>query len=412
MILAWMQWPSPSSTLRISTGQTSGVYYSNAIKYKEKLAHYGVTLEVLPSAGSAQNLERLRDAQGSADLAFVQGGFGFLGNELDNQLGVSVQTLANVDIEPVWIFASKNIDSLSQLRGQRVSLGLQGSGSRYVALALLDQVRLRSQDVSVSELSGIEAADALEKGQLDAMIFVSAPQAPAVRALITSPNIHLVQLKRNAALAEHLPYLEPQLLPQGKFDASGKYPPQDVTLLTTSASLLTRSSLAPALQRLATQAAKEVHKSAGILNHAGEFPSLRQIDFATAAQTRDVLANGLSWLESTFPFWWAQWITRVLLICIPFALLAWWLGRVVPVYLLWKLQAQVNRWYGELKYIEHDLSSVKTNSLNLAGLTARLQLMNRELTDFNAPVELMPRYYTLRQHFDFVFSNLQKMRGR
>ncbi len=413
MVLLWMQWPIPAAHLTITSGQPEGVYYANAKRYAEKFAHYGVTLDVLESAGSPQNLKRLQDAAHTADLAFVQGGFGYLGSQLDNEAGKGLQTLATVDIEPVWIFSSKQgIDSLAQLKGFRVSIGAKDSGSRFVAESLLKEVRLQAQELTISELTGMAAVTALQKGELDAMIFVSSPSAMAVKALMASASVQLVQLKQSSALAERVPYLEPQLLAEGKFDASGKYPPKDMVLLTTTASLVTRESLAPALKRLATHVTKEVHQQAGILHQAGEFPSLRRLDFASASQSRAVLAHGLSWVEATFPFWWAQLLTRLLLICLPIMLLAWWLARVIPGVLLWRMQTQVSRWYGELKYIEHDLLPEKVHGLSLIVFGTRLKQMERELTAFNAPSELMPRYFTLRHHFDFVSHRLQKKKGR
>lgn len=45
-----------------------------------------------------------------------------------------VQTLANVDIEGVWVFSKqRDLHSLVQLRGLRVAAGPAGSGHRVLA---------------------------------------------------------------------------------------------------------------------------------------------------------------------------------------------------------------------------------------------------------------------------------------
>lgn len=64
--------PAPPSRIVISTGGEAGAYYQFAKRYAAILARDGITLEVLTSAGSLQNLERLK--AGEADVAFVQGG--------------------------------------------------------------------------------------------------------------------------------------------------------------------------------------------------------------------------------------------------------------------------------------------------------------------------------------------------
>ena len=57
---------------------------------------------------------------------------------------------------------------MAQLRGQRVSIGDPGSGTRRLARALLGQVRLAPEDIVESKLQGLPAVDALRQGLLDA----------------------------------------------------------------------------------------------------------------------------------------------------------------------------------------------------------------------------------------------------
>ena len=84
------------------------------------------------SEGSQQNLDRLRSPASTFDLAFIQGGFGYLGNAAGRSGLSRVETLVNVDIEPVWIFSkTRDIESLLDLQGLRVAVGPNGSVSRH-----------------------------------------------------------------------------------------------------------------------------------------------------------------------------------------------------------------------------------------------------------------------------------------
>jgi uncharacterized protein len=410
---AWMQWPIAPARVVMTTGQEDGVYFANAQRYAKVFAGYGVELVILPSAGSSQNIDRLQDPNNPADLAFVQGGFGLLGNRFESALQSQIQTIANVDIEPVWIFTSQpTIDHITQLRGLRLSIGPEGSGSRRAALDLLSQGGLQAKDITVVAKSGLQAATALQNGEIDAMIFVSSPLAPTVRALVAAPGVQLAQFKHNAALAERMPYLELRLLAKGSIDEKAKHPSKDHTVLTATASLVARQSLPAEIKRLAAAVAMQVHASAGPLNLAGEFPSFRRVDFATAYEAREVLARGLPWLASVFPFWWAQFITRLLLIVLPITLTCWLVSRWIPRLLLMKMQEQVTGWYGELKYIEHDMHQSKLGGKDLSVFYTRLQEMDKVLARFNTPPELMARFFTLRQHVDFVTHGLLRLRGR
>ena len=66
----------------------------------------------------------------------------------------------------------------------------------------------------------------------------------------------MANIRKSAAITERNPYLESRLLAQGTLDA--RLPPRDVTLLTTSASLVAREGLHPALKRLAIAVAMPV----------------------------------------------------------------------------------------------------------------------------------------------------------
>jgi TRAP-type uncharacterized transport system substrate-binding protein len=66
--------PAPPDTLTITAGPVGSSFWNAAQRYKAILARNGITLQVLPSAGSMENLERLSDPRTSVDVGFVQSG--------------------------------------------------------------------------------------------------------------------------------------------------------------------------------------------------------------------------------------------------------------------------------------------------------------------------------------------------
>jgi TRAP transporter TAXI family solute receptor len=404
-------YPMPPTRLSITTAGTDGAYYLHAQRYAERFAAHGITLDIQPSAGSQENLERLRQAANPSDLAFMQGGFGYLGSSLERRDRSRVETLVNVDVEPVWVFTrGREIDSLNQLQGLRVAIGPEGSGTRKVALKLLEQARIDARDLTLSPLTSSPAVQALRQNAVDVVFIVAAPESFVVQNMLILPGIHLANIRKSAAITERNPYLESRLLAQGTLDA--RIPPRDITLLTTTASLVAREGLHPALKRLAIAVAMDVHAGGGLFHRAGDFPSLRRIDFPTAPQARETLTHGLPWLERLLPFWWAQVVERVLLIVLPLILLALWLMRLIPAYLRWILESRVNRWYGELKFIENDLGQESLSGLDLTRFLLRLNGIDKAMMAFATPRDLMARCYTLHQHIEFVRQRLYRMRGR
>jgi uncharacterized protein len=405
----WM--PMPPDQITISTGRVGGMYQEHATRYAKALRSHGIEAKVLESAGTGENLERLRKADGSVQVAFVQGGYAL--SEASLSLNAGIETLAQVDVEPVWVFSRfKDVDSLLRLQGTRVAIGQVGSGSRAVAMRMLEQVRLDPNDLMISESVGMETVDALRTGRIDAMIFVAAPAAPVVQALLQSPNVYMATLKRSAAMIERLPYLDARFVAAGSLNPQTKQPAQDMVLLSTIASVAVREDLHPMIKRILADITRQLHSGPGTLHRAGEFPHLKRVEFPSSQQARDVLHNGLPWLERSLGSRASQWVYRLLLLGVPLALLALLLSKLIPAYLRWLMESQINRWYGELKYIENDLITSQPGGLEIARFRNALRQINEQVTQFEAPRSYFQRMYLLKQHVGFVHAKLDTTHGR
>jgi uncharacterized protein len=266
------------------------------------------------------------------------------------------------------------------------------------------------KDVILSAYVGLESVQALRQGTVDVVLLVAPRESTTVQNMLNLPGIQLANLHRSAAIIERNPYLEVSLLPQGAMDS--RIPARDTTMLTMATSLVARENLHPALKRLAIAAAMDVNTTGGLFHRAGDFPSLRRIDFPTAPLARATLTNGLRLHERLLPFWWAQFAERIVVLVLPVTLLALWLMLRIPDYMRWALQSRVNRWYGELKFIENDLNQQDVSGLDLTRFLLRLNNIDKSVLAFRCPKDLMARCYTLHQHIEFVRQRLYRMRGR
>lgn len=128
-----------------------------------------------------------------------------------------------------------------------------------------------------------------------------------------------------------------------------------------------------------------------------------------------MLLRGLSGPEAWMPFVPAQWLQRLVVIGLPLSLLGIGLMHLIPAFLHWRLVARLSSWYGELKFIEHDLlvrRVVDVGGMELSRINARLEAIMAATARMRLPPELQPRWYTLRQHIAFVRSQLERYRGR
>src|SRR6266850_2136494 len=110
------------------TGGTEGSSFQiSANRYREILARQGVTLKVLPSQGSLENLKRLSDPKLQVDIGFVQGGLSALGDS------TRLVSLGSVFYVPVWAFyrAPKRIPGL----GGDAAQGERNRGRRTIEVA-------------------------------------------------------------------------------------------------------------------------------------------------------------------------------------------------------------------------------------------------------------------------------------
>jgi uncharacterized protein len=403
----WM--PMPPDRIVVTSGGTGGMYREHAGRYALALQQYGVTAEVQESAGTGENIKRLQEGQ--AQVAFAQGGYAL--SEINKAQSAGIETIAQVDVEPVWVFSRfKDVDSLLRLQGTRVAIGQAGSGSRAVAIRMLEQMRLDPKDLIASESVGMESVQALREGRIDAMIFVAAPTAPVVQALLQSPGVYLATLRRSAAMTERLPYLEPRFVAAGSLSSKNQQPAQDTVLLCTVASVIVREDLHPMIKRILADTATQLHSGAGPLHRAGEFPHLKRVEFPSSEQARQALRNGLPWVEKKLGVQGSQWLYRILVIGLPLAFLAWLLSRMIPGYLRWLMESRINRWYGELKFIENDLKTSKPGGLEMARFRGQLRNIGEQVNAFEAPRSYMQRVYLLKQHVTFVNGRLQNAHGR
>ena len=156
--------PAPPSTLTISAGPDGSTFWNAAQKYKEILARNRITLNILPSEGSLQNLKRLSDPKSNVDVAFVQDGVA------PGPASEGLMSLGSVAYVPLAIFYhGPTIARLSEFKGLRLAVGAEGSGTRELALALLKANGIvPGGPTKLLPLSGDDAAQALVAGKIDA----------------------------------------------------------------------------------------------------------------------------------------------------------------------------------------------------------------------------------------------------
>ena len=406
--------PSPPRALLMSTGVTDGAYHRFGLRYQEVLRANGITLQLMPSSGGMENIRRLND--GTVSVAFVQGGTGLLAADPGAPPeSTALRSLATVAYEPVWIF-THTLDlskGLGALAGKRIAVGVADSGNLQVANQLLASygVLPNAGGTTFVMEGGTAAAQMLIEHQIDAVIMIVAPQAPAVQQLLANDKIRLTSLEQAEGLAQRYPYFQTITLRRGAVDPARDLPPSDIHLLATTANLVVRDDVHPALAYLLLEAARQIHSQPSLIHRPGEFPNPRDTDYPLSDQAERYFKNGRPFLQNYLPFWIAIYAQRLLLLLVPLAAILLPLTRVLPSVTHWRRQGRLYRRYGELKYLERDLNERRLDDAERSAAHAQLDGIEKEIVRTKFPLDFSDRVYTLRQHVDYVRARLDRQAG-
>lgn len=394
--------PAPPRHLTISTGSETGAYYTYAKRYASLLAAKGITLEIKISSGSQQNLERLKN--GEADIALMQGG---VVEKLEEDESSELRSLGSVAYEPVWVFyrSEYRIDKLFRLAGRRIAVGEEGSGIRGLAVSLLEANEISPNSKSLVPIAGLNAAEALQKGEIDAAFIVAAPESPVVQVLLRSPGVRVMSFSQADAYTRRFPFLSKIVLPRGVVDLVRDTPPRDTVLLTTTANVVAREGLHPALASLLLQAMAEVHGKSGFFQKDGEFPVYKDLTFAISDEAQRYYKSGPPFLQRYLPFWLAVLVERLIVLVVPVVVLLLPLLKLAPSIYTWRVRSKVFRCYGELKFLENELRQ-GNDPVRTDEYLKRLACIEDYANSLNIPLAFSDLIYTLREHINLVRAKL------
>ncbi|MBI3527259.1 MAG: C4-dicarboxylate ABC transporter substrate-binding protein [Betaproteobacteria bacterium] len=399
--------PAPPDTIVISTGAIDSGYHMFAQRYQEILARDGVKLELLPSAGSQENVSRLLDEKSAVEVGFLQGGSAFATNAPE------LVSLGSLYYEPLWVFyRGPEIHDFGGLHGKKLAIGPEESGTRALALQLLAVNATVMPPTLLLPENGQRASEMLLQGRIDAVFMVEPPESPLVEQLVSAPGIRLLNLDRAEAYTRRFPALTRLTLPQGVFDFVKNVPARDVTLISPTANLLAVDGLHPALAYLLMRAGSEIHGGAGLLHKAGDFPAPLNSEFPLSAEAKRYYKSGPPFLQRYLPYWAAVLVDRLWITLLPVLALLLPLGRIAPAVYRWRVRSRIYRWYAKLKEVELELE-LDDNSTpeKLTELLTRLDQIERAVNRINTPLAYTDNLYAFRQNVDLVRQRVRAQLG-
>lgn len=407
----WYADPPPPRHVLMATGSPGGSYELLGKKYAEFFAKKGVILELVPTKGAQENLARVSDRNDPVQAAFVQAG-------VAHPKSISgIQSLGSVGYDPIWFFYNGpelKYSDFEVVHGhskffshRRVSVGVDGSGTHAQTMRILKVTGLDRADLNFVNLSGEKAVDALRSGEIDGAFIVDAYDAPNVQALLNDPKIRLVTFKRAEAFTKLIPYLHILKVPEGSFALNRNFPSEDLKLVATTTNLLIDDRMHPAIQFLFLEAATEINGRESFFSRRGEFPAFKDSLVPESPVAVHYEKNRYPLLSSYFPFWLAEFISRLVFIFLPFCVLAYPALHALPSFRTRRMYNKINRLYGELKTFEQDLLT-NFDDAKRDEYLKKLDLLEYQALNIKVSKRLAGDYYALRTSIDYVRNCLNR----
>jgi TRAP-type uncharacterized transport system substrate-binding protein len=388
---------APPKTIHFVSGPDGSSFRNQAEKYQKILARDGIKLEILPSRGALDNLDKLANRAVKVDVGFVQGGLAE-GRDLPDL--PRLVSLGSVYPQPLMVYCrgTEPVEFLSQLKGKRLAVGPEGSGTRVLALKLLKANDVEGPPTTLLELTGDDAAKELVAGTIDAAFLMGDSATPtAMKSLRGLPDVQLMSFRQADGYLRKFRFLSKLTLPEGAMDLGKDYPPRTMTLIGPTVELVARDDFHPALSDLLIRAAREIHGAPGMFRNAGEYPAPLARDFPISADAERYYKSGEQFLYKRLPFWLASLVDRLLVVLLPLLVVIVPATRLAPALYRWRVRSRIYRWYGALMAIEREMRGQHTPE-EKEHVRARLDDIARAVSELKTPPSFGDQLYVLRDH--------------
>jgi uncharacterized protein len=405
--------PAPPKSFVLSAATKGSPYYVLAMQYKEELAKLGARLNVLESQGSFDNLKGLKDPASDVQTGIVQGG---LSNSID---APNLRSMGRLLTEPVWIFyrGSEKLDHITQLKGKRILIGPDGSGTAFLARKLLDANGITAENSTPIPMQLPDYVDTFAKDAADAGFLVLGAEAKTVQRLLRQPGTNLMNMAQADALIQRFPYLSPVMLRQGVVDFAQNVPPADTSLVATRAMLLVRDDLHPALEAVLAQAVHAVQSRPTLAGNGdsklfalGADALLDDPEFPMANGARRIYKSGADWFQRIKPFWIASLLDRAAILILPVIGIIFPMFRLLPAFYNWRMRRRILYWYKELKNLENDLPKSAGPDL-IEKKEQELDRIEEGVRRISVPIRFVAELYNLRVHIESVRRRIELLAG-
>ena len=393
--------PAPPSKFTIATGAKNQTYEAVGKRYQDILARSGVGVELRVTNGAGDNIKLLDDPASGIKVGIAQGGIS------DSNRSPDLLSLGRINYQIYWLFqrAAEASDDLRQLKGKRIAVGPEGSGQRATTEKILGASGVNYDNTTLLNLTTQAAATALDDGRIDALFLPIALDAAILQSLLENRRLRPMNFTEGETLVRIFPFLVRLVLPRAVIDFQRILPATDIALLAAPNIVLVRKDIHPELVALLARTIVEAHGRPGIVQHAGEFPTLIDPEYPMAQIATDFYKNGPSFLSRYLPFWMLSYAQRSVAVLVIVFAIGLPLFNYVPRLYLWFLRGKMGRIYRRLRAVEKSMQSELTVA-QAEGLRGDLESIDQAATTLSVPMRQSALLFALKTHINLTRTRL------
>lgn len=302
----------PPGNTTIASGQSGSTTQKMSESFQQTFSNYGLKLTILSGEGRQEGFAKLEDTKSPVNASFYMAG------HIDASEHPDIMSLGSVSRAPLWLFYRGDLlntdDPSVTFKNKKIAIGLPGTATNSMFRRLFSSPHFNiDEQFDLKELPYSDAEKELLAGHIDAMFIIYAYNTDVVQSLIKSPGIHVFDFKLADAYIKKYPNLEKVVIPRGAFDIEKLLPQNDVTLLSTSITLLTEKGLHPAIQWAFLLAARQYNRQEQLFfSKPGEFPKDLDYDSLPLSPVAErYYGTGVPQIFSSFPLWLATLIDEM-----------------------------------------------------------------------------------------------------
>lgn len=397
--------PFPPNAVFLATGQAGSSYRMLGDGLKTYFTSAGYDLSLVRTDGLMEGFEKLWSDASPVDASFVPAGM------IKGSDHPKLVSLGSVQIAPLWLFTwgegTSSDDPFAALAGKRVGIGLTGSASNQLFHRLLDLIKSDRTDPPVLvEEDSITAADHLIAHQIDAVFLIDGPASSTVRTLVANGSLRLHNFTLADAYIARLPFLEKVTLPRGGFNLSPLTPPQDITLLATTITLLVEKRMHPAVQWAFLLALQDTLLRLGPPSffRTETFPHYTDFSVPLSDVAQEFYTSGVPAALRVLPLWAGTLVARFWGFALVLAVIALPILSKIALFRKYSSQQLLFGFFRSIRHLDQSIALTRSVA-DAEALVGQIDLLDSAVAETWVNDDNVRHIYSVRKTIDSVRTN-------